>query len=94
LKNSNALDVILEPGTLNYKITGGVVDFYFMEGPDPQSVIDQYYQIVGTPVFIPRWSLGFHQCRYGYKSIQEVRNVITNFKNSDIPLEAIWIDIE
>lgn len=44
------------------------MDFYFLAGSetDPTEVARQYAEVVGLPAEVPYWSLGFHQCRYGY----------------------------
>ena len=56
--------------TLEYNVIGGVLDFYFLAGSetDPASATRQYAQIAGLPAEVPYWSLGLHQCRYGYQS--------------------------
>ena len=44
--NSNAKDVLLQPGAaITWRLTGGVVDVYIFTGPSPQQVVEQY----GTP---------------------------------------------
>jgi alpha-glucosidase len=57
------------PTTLEYNTVGGVLDFYFLAGStsDPVEVARQYAELVHTPAEVPYWSLGFHQCRFGYK---------------------------
>lgn len=43
---------------------GGTLDLYFLSGPDPKSVIEQYSDVVGKPTWQPMWGFGFHLCRY------------------------------
>lgn len=88
------MDIILKPERLTYKVIGGILDFYFFTGPKPADVVKQYMDVVGRPAFFPRWSLGYHQSRYGYKSIDHVRNVIKNLNANHIKFETFWLDIE
>jgi alpha-glucosidase (family GH31 glycosyl hydrolase) len=64
------------------------------QGPTPSAVNEQYTALVGRPFLIPYWTLGFHQCRWGYDALSDVRAVVNNYRAADIPLEAMWIDIE
>ena len=62
-------DVLLlsPPGTnkslIEYRMIGGVLDLYFMAGPSPADVIQQYGEIVGLPLWQPYWGFGLHLCR-------------------------------
>lgn len=96
LLNSNGMDVKLTNGSLEYNVIGGVLDFYFLAGStsDPAAVARQYAQVVGTPAEVPYWSLGFHQCRFGYQNYIAVADVITNYSAANIPLETMWTDID
>lgn len=73
LANSNGMDIKLtndaRSGGLEYNAVGGVLDFYFLAGSesDPIQLAKQYAEVVGTPVEMPYWSFGYHQCRFGYK---------------------------
>ena len=48
----------------------------------------QYAQVVGNPVMQPYWGFGFHNCRYGYRDVYDVAEVVANYSAADIPLEV------
>lgn len=95
LLNSNAMDVILQPTpALTFRPIGGVLDFYFFLGPTPADVVSQYTELVGMPFMPPYWSLGFHLCRFGYKSVNDTRNVMQRNIDAGIPLDTQWNDLD
>lgn len=94
LLNSNAMDVVLDPGMLTYKVIGGVLDFFFFIGPTPKQVVRQYVNLIGKPEMIPYWGLGWQQCRWGYLTLQETADVVSQYKAAGIPLEVMWNDID
>ncbi|KAK4443897.1 putative alpha/beta-glucosidase agdC [Podospora aff. communis PSN243] len=79
---------------LEYNTIGGVLDFYFFTGPDPAAVSEQYALIVGLPAMMPYWALGFHQCKFGWKDLNHVKEVVANYSAAGIPLETMWGDID
>lgn len=94
LRNSNGMDVIVNQTTLTYNVIGGLLDFYFFLGPSPQLVTQQYHTVIGFSHMPPFWSLGWHQCRWGYANIQQVEDVVTNYSRAGIPLDVMWTDID
>lgn len=95
--NSNGMDIKIDQDSkgqfLEYNTLGGVLDFYFLAGSSPKDVAKQYSETVGKAVMMPYWGLGFHNCRYGYRDIYEVAEVIANYSAANIPLETQWTDI-
>lgn len=79
---------------LEYNVIGGVLDFYFLAGPTPVQVAQQYSLVVGQSAMMPYWGLGFHQCRYGMQDVYEVAEVMANYSSAAIPLETMWTDID
>ena len=77
---------------LEYNIIGGVLDFYFLAGPTPVEVAQQYSEVVGKSALMPYWGFGFHQCRYGMRDVYEVAEVVANYSAANIPLETMWTD--
>lgn len=98
LRNINAMRVNInkdDAGTyLEYNTVGGVFDFYFMSGPTLKDLSMQVSEVIGKPALMPYWGFGFHQCKYGYKSIEETAEVVANYSKAKIPLETMWNDID
>jgi len=64
-------------------------------GPTPKDVITQYQGgIVGLPVMQMYWTLGFHQCRWGYENWTVMQEIVDGYANAGIQLETVWNDID
>ena len=75
-------------------MSSGVLDFYFFLGPEPGEVVTQYQEVIGRPAMPPYWALGFHQCRYGFKNLQEVKDVVNNFATNEVSFKMICFSIQ
>ncbi|EIN04539.1 hypothetical protein PUNSTDRAFT_108330 [Punctularia strigosozonata HHB-11173 SS5] len=100
LASAAGSDILLStpPGSnvslIEYRLLGGILDFYFLSGPDPISVAEQYSEIVGTPTWQPYWAFGFHLCRWGYASTNETKEQVAAMRAANVPLEVMWNDID
>jgi len=43
---------------LEYNVLGGVIDLYFLAGPKPAAVAQQYAATVGYSTMMPYWGFG------------------------------------
>jgi alpha-glucosidase (family GH31 glycosyl hydrolase) len=65
-----------------------------MLGTTPDEVSASYFKIVGSPVMIPQWALGWNQCRYGYNNTDQLNTVLAGYQENDLPLDVMWSDID
>lgn len=79
--------------TARLHFTDGALRFYVCKGPLPYA-LEEYTRLTGRAPLPPRWSLGFHQCRWGYHSADEVRRVLAGFAEHELPLDAFHFDID
>ncbi|CAG9321482.1 unnamed protein product [Blepharisma stoltei] len=92
--NSNAMTSFVGSNFVGFRTTGGIIDFFLFIGPEPADVIYQYHQLIGNPTLVPWWGLGWHQCRWGMQNISVVANVSNSYTTYNLPLDAMWIDID
>lgn len=71
----------------------GALRYYLITGSLPQ-LLSTYTQLTGRPPLPPRWSLGYHQSRWGYTHAQQVKEIADKFRQHDLPLDAIHLDID
>ena len=75
------------------EFASGGLDYYIGFG-NIRELIEKYSMLSGLPPIPPQWSLGFHQSRYSYMSVEEVSAIYENFVKNQLPLSAIHLDID
>ncbi|XP_064576785.1 sucrase-isomaltase, intestinal [Zonotrichia leucophrys gambelii] len=95
LMNSNAMEFVVQPApAVTYRTIGGILDFYIFVGNTPEQVVQEYLQLVGLPALPAYWNLGFQLCRYGYASLDEVKEVVERNRAVGLPYDIQIIDID
>jgi alpha-glucosidase len=70
------------------------LDYYFIFGPSPKEVIENYTYLTGRCYMPPLWSLGLHQSRWSYDSEDKVYKIAELFRKKNIPCDALYLDID
>ncbi|KAL0973463.1 hypothetical protein UPYG_G00204070 [Umbra pygmaea] len=95
LMNSNAMDVTLQPApAVTYRTIGGVLDFYILLGDTPEQVVQEFLELIGRPVIPAYWSLGFQLSRWGYGSLDVVKDTVERNRAIGIPYDVQYTDID
>ncbi|EDV29833.1 uncharacterized protein TRIADDRAFT_37096 [Trichoplax adhaerens] len=72
----------------------GIIDVFFMFGPRPNDVFEQYASLTGPTYLPPLFAIAYHQSRWNYNDEEDVRSVDSKFDEHDIPYDVLWLDIE
>ena len=76
-----------------FRFEGGMLRYYLIPGPLDR-LLPRFTELTGRPPLPPRWALGYHQSRWGYKCEADIRLVAQKFKERGLPLSAIHLDID
>jgi alpha-glucosidase len=80
-------------GDVSVSFFGGTWREYLVVG-EPSVVLERYGELTGPAALPPRWALGYHQSRWGYRNERHVREVLDGYRARGIPLSAVHLDID
>jgi alpha-glucosidase len=69
-------------------------DVWILEAPSPATILEALTELLGRIELPPLWSLGYQQCRWGYSSAAEVREIAAKLRSKRMPCDALWLDID
>ena len=69
-------------------------DLYLLSGGSENAICREFRTLIGRSYIPPRWAFGLAQSRWGYKTEEDVREVARQYKEHDLPLDMICMDIE
>lgn len=71
---------------------GDGIDYYFVYGPELDSVVSGYRTLTGRASMPPIWAFGFWQSRDHYTTAQESLDVLEGYRSRQIPIDNIVQD--
>ena len=69
-------------------------DLYLLSGGNENAICKEFRTLIGRSYIPPRWAFGLAQSRWGYKTEEDVREVARQYKEHNLPLDMICMDIE
>jgi alpha-glucosidase len=79
---------------INFETEGELFRIFVIDRESPQAVIKGLAELIGTMPMVPRWALGYQQCRFSYTPASCVIEVADTFRIKRIPCDVIWMDID
>ncbi|HKV37376.1 MAG TPA: TIM-barrel domain-containing protein, partial [Pyrinomonadaceae bacterium] len=73
---------------------GGEVNYYFFYGPSIKKILSRYADLTGHMPLPPMWALGNQQSRWSYYPDTMVEEVVRQYRERDLPLDVIHLDID
>ncbi len=81
------------PGGCRTRMEGGPLRYWVIVGT-PARVLHGWTALTGAPAVPPRWALGHHHARWGFRDAEEVRRVAAGYRERELPLSALHLDID
>ena len=79
--------------TLTYETIGGRKTYQLVVGDTWENIVGNYTLLTGRQPLPPRWAFGNFSSRFGYHSRKEVEETIEKFREEEIPVDAVIIDL-
>ena len=67
------------------------LDYYLFAG-DPKQILASYAEVTGRPHLPPKWSFGFWQGKFSYRSGDECDAVVSRNREAGVPMDVLHLD--
>lgn len=57
-------------------------------------VVRRFRKMIGQSYIAPKFAFGFGQSRWGYKTADDFRRVVQKYRENQIPLDLLYVDID
>ena len=80
-------------GQLSWTLPGGDLSVFLFRADDLADLVEQHTWLSGRPPLPPRWSLGYLQSKYGYRTQQQALDLVSGFRERGLPLDGLVLDL-
>ncbi|MBQ9910213.1 MAG: alpha-glucosidase [Lachnospiraceae bacterium] len=67
---------------------------YIFEEKTLEGIAGELRRLTGRSYIPPKWAFGFGQSRWGYRSEDDIRKVVSEYRKAGIPVDAVYMDID
>lgn len=68
------------------------IDYYFIYGPEFDSILHQYRSMTGHAPMLPKWAYGYFQSKDRYTSLDQIIGIAKRYRADKIPLDVMVQD--
>jgi oligosaccharide 4-alpha-D-glucosyltransferase len=79
--------------TLSFEAISGRQSYQVIAGNRWENIIENYTHLTGFQPLPPRWVLGNFSSRFGYRSQDEVLSTIDTFREENVPVDTVILDL-
>ncbi len=80
--------------TLQVSCAKSDLNLFVIDGGSPYDIVKQFRKIIGRSYIPPKFAFGFGQSRWGYKTKEDFRKVADGYRENNIPLDMVYMDID
>ena len=75
-------------------VAHGGFALYILEGDNLRQMVKEFRHAIGRSYIPPKWAMGYGQSRWGYKNAEDIRRVVREHRDNQVPLDSVYMDID
>jgi alpha-glucosidase len=81
-------------GKVKIKVPEESFEFYILEGPTIEKVLERYAELTGKPFLPPIWAFGYMISRYSYFPQDKIVKLLDELKEEGFNVTGVFLDID
>jgi oligosaccharide 4-alpha-D-glucosyltransferase len=84
---------LTDKNTLEAGFVSGELTYYVVFGRNIDEIMNNYTAITGRQPLPPRWVFGNFVSRFGYRSEEQVKQIVNKMKQDNFPMDGLLFDL-